>query len=127
MPTNEQDTFHFQFMFKHSSFTDRSKAVFTLWIDFCYYISCLYLLCYLVCSLQPCDHLLGMDLTLGLLSVMFPCVFVTFPYGVPGSVVVLIQLIPELCLLLYFENVLHVYSRALVKKHFGRNMSKSTM
>ena len=34
---------------------DRLKAVLLLWI----YVTCFSLLCCLVCSLQPCDHLLG--------------------------------------------------------------------
>ena len=37
--------------------TDRSKAVLLLWIIFVIYVSCLS--CFLVCSLQPCGHLLG--------------------------------------------------------------------
>ena len=36
---------------------------------------------------------------------MFSCVFVTFPYGVPGYVWYLIVSIPDLCLLLYFHSV----------------------
>ena len=40
------------------------------------YVSRLSLLYCLVCSLQPCDHLLGK--LLALLCVMFSCVFVTF-------------------------------------------------
>ena len=41
----------------------------------------------------------------GLLCVMFSCVFVTFPYGVPGQVRYLIVLIPDLCLVLYFSKL----------------------
>ena len=57
-------------MFKPSSncmlcFTDHSKAVLLLWILFVTYVSCLFLLCCLVCSLQPCDHLLGKSWSLG--------------------------------------------------------------
>ena len=47
--------------FKPSSkniFVDRSKAVFL-----CGYVSCLS--CFLVCSLQPCGHLLGKGWPLG--------------------------------------------------------------
>ena len=40
---------------------------------------------------------------LALLYVMFYCVFVTFPYGVLGQVWYMIALIPEFCLLPYFE------------------------
>ena len=36
---------------------------------------------------------------LALLCVLFSCVFVTFPYGVPGQVWLLIVLIPDLALL----------------------------
>ena len=48
-------------MLKPSSnvFTDRSKAVHLLWILFVIYVSCLSLLCYLVCFLQHFGHLLG--------------------------------------------------------------------
>ena len=42
------------------------------------YVSCLSLLCCLVCSLQPCDHLLGKGWPLGL----------SFPIGCPESGVV---------------------------------------
>ena len=61
------------------------------------YLSCLSLLCCLVCSLEPCDHLLYKGLTFG---VVFSCVFVTFPYGVPGQIWYLIVLIPYLSLFL---------------------------
>ena len=40
---------------------------------------------------------------LALLRVMFPCVFVTFPYGVLGHVWCLIISSPDLWLLLYFD------------------------
>ena len=43
----------------------------------------------------PCDNLLG----LALLCV-FPCVFVTFSYGVSGQEWYMFVLIPDLCLLL---------------------------
>ena len=39
---------------------------------------------------------------LALLCVIFPCVFVTFPYGVSIQVRYLIVSIPDICLLLYF-------------------------
>ena len=39
---------------------------------------------------------------LALLYVVFPCVFVTFPYGVPGQVRYLIVWIPDCCLLLKY-------------------------
>ena len=40
---------------------------------------------------------------LALLCVMFSCRFVTFPCGVLGQVWYLIVLIPDLCLLSYFQ------------------------
>ena len=44
-------------------FTDRSKAVLLLWILCVIYTSCLSFC--LICSLQPCGHLLGKGLPLG--------------------------------------------------------------
>ena len=87
-------------MFKPSSYfiADRSKVVFLLWILFINYVSCLSLLCRLVCSLQSCGHLLGKGDLLAILYVMFSCVFVTFPCGVPGQVCYLIVLIHDFCL-----------------------------
>ena len=38
------------------------------------------------------------------LCVMFPCVIVTFPYGVLGQVWYLIVSIPDICLLSYFNS-----------------------
>ena len=43
---------------------------------------------------------------LALLCVMFSCVFVTFPYGVLGQLWYLIVFIPDLCLLLYFNDTM---------------------
>ena len=40
---------------------------------------------------------------LALLCVVYSCVFVTFPYGVPGQVWYLIVSIPDLCLLPFFD------------------------
>ena len=43
-------------------------------------------LCFLVCSLKPCGHILWEnDDLLALLSVVVYCVFITFPYGVLGQ------------------------------------------
>ena len=67
-------------------FTDRSKAVLLLWIIFVIYISCLS--CFLVCSLQPCGHLLGTGWPLGSL-VYDVFVFCHFPMLCPVSGVVL--------------------------------------
>ena len=59
--------------------------------------------CFLVCSLQPCGHLLGKGWPLGyLVCDVFLC-FVTFPYGVLGHVWYLIVSNPTHCLLTYFE------------------------
>ena len=68
-------------------FTDRSKVVLLLWILFVIYISCLS--CFLVCSLQPCGHLLGKGWPLGsLVCDIFLC-FSLFLKWCPGSGVVL--------------------------------------
>ena len=53
---------------------------------FVIYVSCLSMLCYLVCSVQPCVHLLGKGWPLGSLVCDVFLWFVTFPYGVPGQV-----------------------------------------
>ena len=44
-----------------SILTGRSKAALILWILFVICVSCLSLLCRVVCFLQPCDNLLGKD------------------------------------------------------------------
>ena len=46
---------------------------------------------------------------LALPYVMLSCVFVTFPYGhtVPYGHVVLVCMMPDLCLVLYFKPVVH--------------------
>ena len=46
------------------------------------------------------SHLLGKADHFALLCVLFPCVFVTFPYDVSGQVWDFIVLIPDLCFLL---------------------------
>ena len=73
-------------MFKlYDFFTDRSKAVLHLWILFGIYNSCLSLLGCLVCSLQPCDHLLGKGWPLSsLVWNVFWC-FCHFPIWCPRS------------------------------------------
>ena len=65
-------------------FTDRSKAVLLLWIICVTCILCLS--CSLVCSLQPCGHLLGKDWPLSSLVRMFSCGFVTFQCSLLGQV-----------------------------------------
>ena len=91
-------------MFKPSSIflTDRSKVVLLLWINFVICVSYLSLLCCVVCSLQPCDYLMGRAEYLALLCVGCSCVCVILPYGVPGRLWYLIVSIPDLCLPLYF-------------------------
>ena len=88
-------------MFKPSSiFADRS--VLLLWIRFVIYVVYLSLLlavCYLIFSLQPCDHLLGKVWPLSSLDIIFSSVL---SYGVTGQVWYLIVSIPDLCLHLYF-------------------------
>ena len=59
------------------------------------------LLCCLVCSLQPCYHLLRKGLPIGSLACYIFGVFVTFPYGVPGQVCFLIGSIPDFA---FFSN-----------------------
>ena len=56
----------------------------------------------LVCSLQPCDHLLGKADLLALFYVMFSFFFCHFPIWCPGSGVVRDCINSCLCLLLYF-------------------------
>ena len=52
--------------------------------------------------------LAGKRLTSWLLFVMFNCVFVTFPYGIPGQARHLIVSIPDLSRLSYFKPVTDV-------------------
>ena len=75
-----------------------------------FYVLCLS--CFLVCSLQPCGHLLGKDWPLGsVVPGVFLCVFFTFLCGVLGQVWYFIVSIPDLCLLSYFG--MSVPNRAL--------------
>ena len=53
---SEVGTIKLVFLALQDFFTDRGKVV-LLWILFVNYLLCLS--CYLVCSLQPCCHLLG--------------------------------------------------------------------
>ena len=83
---------------------DRSKAVLLLWIRLFFVFRVF--LCYAVLHVSvPCSLVVTCweraDL-LDLLSVIFSCVFVSFPYGVLGKVWYLIVSIPDLCLLPYF-------------------------
>ena len=52
---------------------------FILWIF--YYVSCLSLLSCLVCTLQPCGHIIGRAGLFASLWVVLSCVFVTFLIG----------------------------------------------
>ena len=72
---------------------------------FCYMFHvCLYYSVFkVVCSLQPCDHLLGKDIPRDSIVCDVPCVFVTFPYCFWVEVWYLSALIPDLCLLFYLQ------------------------
>ena len=74
--------------------------------------------CYTVLSI-PCSLVDACwertdPLALSYIYVMFCCGFVTFPYGVLGQVHYLIVLITDLCLLSYFEPVMHTKYTSLV-------------
>ena len=57
---------------------------------------------------------------LALLCVMFPCDFVTFPYGVLGQVWFLIVSISDICLLPYFyKNMRQCLATYVNKRHFS--------
>ena len=60
---------------------------------------------------------------LALLYVMFHCLFVTFPCGVPGQVWYLIVSVPDLCFLPYFVNA--VFSVFLLEYYRKRIMRRS--
>ena len=66
------------------------------WIIFVVLVSCLS--CFLVCSLQPCSHLLGKGGHLGSLVCDILLCISTFPCGVLGQVWCLIVSIPDLCI-----------------------------
>ena len=59
---------------------------------------------FLACSLQPCGHLLGKGLTLGVLVCVVFLRFDTFSCGLIGKVWYFIESVPGLCLLNYSEN-----------------------
>ena len=81
--------------------TDRSKAMLLLWILF--FKNCFMFFFYYTVLSVPCRSFSRKGLTSWLfLCVMFPRVFVTFPYGVSGQVWYLIVLNPDVCLLPYF-------------------------
>ena len=78
-------------MFKLSShvLTDRSKAVVLFRIISVICVSCLSLSYCLVCSLQPCDHLLGKGWPIGSLVCDGSLCLCHFPLWCPGSDVLL--------------------------------------
>ena len=92
-------------------FNDRSKARFfcgsllLFMFQVCLYYAVLFVPCSLVATCWERADILA------LLFVMFPCVFVDFPYGVPGQVWYLIVSIPDLCLPRYSCNHLAVEER----------------
>ena len=61
-------------------------------------------LCYAVFSVH-CSLVITCWERADLLFVVFSCVFVTVPYGVPGQVWYLIVLIPDFCLPLYLSSL----------------------
>ena len=77
------------------------RRCFFLWNVFVINVSCLS--CFLVCSFQPCGHLLGKGLTLSSVVCDVVLCFVTFTCVVLGQGWNLIVSIPDLCLLTYFE------------------------
>ena len=92
-------------MFKPSSdlFTDYSKAMLFVghFCDLCLTFVFIY------CTVWSVAYSLVTTcweraVLLFLLCVMFPCVFVTFPYGVSGQMRYLIVWIPDLCLLFFY-------------------------
>ena len=60
-------------------------------------------LCFHVCTLQPCDHLVGKARRLGTLAYDDVLCVVTFSYGVLGQVWYLTVSIPDIVLLLHCE------------------------
>ena len=76
------------------------RRLLPLWI-----ICVLCFLCFRVCSLLPCCHLLGKGWPLGSCRDVY-CVFVTFPCGILNQVWYLIVSFPDLCRLSYFNTSL---------------------
>ena len=63
---------------------------------------CLVFVKFLRSFIAALSSLAGKGLTYWLSFVMFNCVFVSFPCGIPGQVWYLIVSIPDLCCLSYF-------------------------
>ena len=74
---------------------------------FCYLCSCLS--CFLVCSSQPCGHLLGKSKHLGSLECDVSCVLTVL-----GQLWYLIVSLPDLCLLTYFHGMHSLISHAII-------------
>ena len=86
------------------------------------YVSCLFLLFYLVCSLKPCDPLLRKRWLLPLLCVVSSCVyFFTYPYGVPGQKRYLIVSVPGLYLPYSFKNRMVCFSTRVQWRNISLN------
>ena len=84
------------------AFQRGASFVLLLWIIYVIYVSCLS--CFLVSSLQPNITCWEKANLLAVLVVMFSCVFVTFPCGALGQMWYLVVLLPDLCLLTYYNN-----------------------
>ena len=78
-------------------FADRSKAVLLLWNRLVFLFIFVLLSCPILSALWPHDFL-------AISCVVFSCVCVTFPYGVPSQVWYLIVSIPDLCLPFYLDH-----------------------
>ena len=85
-------------------------AVLLLKILFCY-LSFVFVV--LVCSMQPCGHLLGKGLSLGSLVFDVLLCLITFLCGVLGQMWYLIVLIPDFSLLTYLIVIFayHIWSK----------------
>ena len=84
-------------------------------------VLCLLCLCTRVCSYVPCGLLLGKGWPLG--SRLWCTVSLLFPIGVLGQVWYLIESIPDLCTLTYFQQYKSSYKKesgnlpSLLKSH----------
>ena len=80
--------------------TDRSEAVFLLWIFYVFVLSCVCFVFVRVCLYVLCGHLQGKGWPLGsrLWCLLWVC---HFPIGILGQVWYLIVSIPDLCTITY--------------------------
>ena len=86
---------------KVNIFTDRTKAVYTSFVDHLCYLFLVFVMLlrlFIAALWSPA----GKELTCSLWFVMFNCVSVTFPCGIPGQLWYLIVWIPDLYRLSYF-------------------------